>query len=241
MGKTDFGKIADYADFVSTDPFRNGLHYPAVIEKIGDVEGKRILDVGCGDGFFTRMLAQKGARLVGYDISPEKIEEAKNFDDVSNNNIQFLVATPKTLISNQQFDVAVSVMVLPYATSSEDLKYFFESTFNVLKSEGCFVSIIFNPLFERFGEKIGSRRFERQGDNNVQVNFLNPKTGDVTFTSVLNQFTKQQYELAAKGAGFGNIQWFPLSPTELFVEKFGEDFWKDVISSQPYSLFVVTK
>jgi SAM-dependent methyltransferase len=69
---TDFGQIKNYADYIKEDPFRRGLHFPAVEELLGDVSRRRILDVGCGDGLFPRLLAQRGASVVGYDKAPEK-------------------------------------------------------------------------------------------------------------------------------------------------------------------------
>ena len=39
-------------------PVRRGLHYPAVELVLGDLRKKLILDVGCGDGLFPRLLAE---------------------------------------------------------------------------------------------------------------------------------------------------------------------------------------
>jgi SAM-dependent methyltransferase len=44
---------------------------------LGDVRGKRILEVGCGDGFKAITLALRGATVVGVDISPRAIEVAR--------------------------------------------------------------------------------------------------------------------------------------------------------------------
>lgn len=44
---------------------------------LGDVRGKRILEVGCGDGTNAVLLALKGATVVGVDISPRAIEIAR--------------------------------------------------------------------------------------------------------------------------------------------------------------------
>ena len=39
--KTDFGQLKKYADYVKKDPFRRGLHYPAVEEVLGDLFATR--------------------------------------------------------------------------------------------------------------------------------------------------------------------------------------------------------
>ncbi len=241
MSKTDFGKIKEYANFVAQDPFRNGLHYPAILRILGLVKDKNILDVGCGDGLFTRMLAEKGASLVGYDMAPEMIEKARKFNQLHDASVLFKVATPETFKSNVKFDAAVSVMVLSYATSPSNLKEFFISTYYALKPGGTFSSVIFSPTFKRFSEVLGARRFEKLEDNNVEVYFLNPKTKQAVFTSVLHQFTRSEYESSAREAGFATWDWLSLYPAEVSQGELGDDFWAGVVSSQPYSVLVAKK
>src|SRR5215475_3765417 len=49
-----------YGAFIRRDPFRIGLHYPAVLAALGNRK-MRILDVGCNEGLFPRLLAARGA------------------------------------------------------------------------------------------------------------------------------------------------------------------------------------
>jgi len=51
--------MRNYADYISEDPFRRGLRFPAIEEVLGDLNSKRILDIGCGDGLFPRLLAPR--------------------------------------------------------------------------------------------------------------------------------------------------------------------------------------
>ncbi|MGH9907568.1 MAG: class I SAM-dependent methyltransferase, partial [Pyrinomonadaceae bacterium] len=44
---------------------------------LGDVKGKTILEYGCGDGVNTVLLANRGARVIALDLSPELIDVAK--------------------------------------------------------------------------------------------------------------------------------------------------------------------
>jgi SAM-dependent methyltransferase len=45
---------------------------------LGDVRGRRVLEVGCGDGCNAILLALKGATVVGIDVSPRAIEVSRN-------------------------------------------------------------------------------------------------------------------------------------------------------------------
>lgn len=47
--------------------FNSQIYLAAVNELLGNVKRKRILDAGCGDGFFSLELAQKGALVTAVD------------------------------------------------------------------------------------------------------------------------------------------------------------------------------
>lgn len=53
--------------------------FPArLLELLGDLSGKDVLDAGCGQGYPTRMLAARGARVTGIDLSPRLIRKARD-------------------------------------------------------------------------------------------------------------------------------------------------------------------
>jgi 2-polyprenyl-3-methyl-5-hydroxy-6-metoxy-1,4-benzoquinol methylase len=69
---TDFGRLPEYGPYVATDSYRSGLFYPAVLKELGELSGKRILDIGTGNSPFPRLLAGRGAVVVAYDKSRNK-------------------------------------------------------------------------------------------------------------------------------------------------------------------------
>ena len=59
----------------------------AIMEKLPeDLRGARILDAGCGTGVLSRMLDEKGAEVVGVDISEKLIEVAKDRSNLNKNS-----------------------------------------------------------------------------------------------------------------------------------------------------------
>lgn len=60
---SDLGPLTNCAGYIKTDPFRRALHFRGVEAALGDPSGKRILDIGCGDGLFPRLLAQRSATI----------------------------------------------------------------------------------------------------------------------------------------------------------------------------------
>jgi len=64
-----------WEEFVESgaDYYRHSVHGPALLAVCEPLAGLRILDLGCGQGFFCRELARCGARVVGIDISEQQL------------------------------------------------------------------------------------------------------------------------------------------------------------------------
>lgn len=72
--------LADAYDAVAgtdADYYRTKVIGPGLLKAAGRVEGLRVLDIGCGQGYFSRLLAEAGAHVVGVDISERQIAHAR--------------------------------------------------------------------------------------------------------------------------------------------------------------------
>jgi len=237
----DFDQLTNYASFIKDDPFRRALHFPAVEEALGDLNKKRILDIGCGDGLFSRLLAERGAAVVGYDRARQKIAEAQARVAAPGLEFTFVVATPHTFSHDGTFDAATSVMVLHYATSPEELAVFFRSASRHLGPGGQFISVVINPLFSAFGEDFVVRRFARLEGNIMRTEFLDRTSGRVEMTMEAAQYTSEEFERAAISGGMKPVAWKKLFATPDAVQQMGASFWQPCHEHQPYSLFVAQR
>jgi 2-polyprenyl-3-methyl-5-hydroxy-6-metoxy-1,4-benzoquinol methylase len=68
-----------YAEGQATgrDIYRYEVFGPAQVALCGDVDGARLLDVGCGAGYFARAMAERGASVTGVDLSPRLLDHAR--------------------------------------------------------------------------------------------------------------------------------------------------------------------
>src|SRR5690242_13409159 len=95
--------------FAESDVNRLFLLDPVMLEVCGDVRDKAVLDVGCGEGRFCRMLASRGAKVTGVDPTERLIEEARMLDS----NGRHVVAGGEALpFPNRSFDLVVSYVTL---------------------------------------------------------------------------------------------------------------------------------
>jgi ubiquinone/menaquinone biosynthesis C-methylase UbiE len=65
------------AQATGKDHYRYEFFGPAQIAMCGDVQGLRVLDAGCGAGYFSRAMAERGATVTAFDISSRMIEHAQ--------------------------------------------------------------------------------------------------------------------------------------------------------------------
>lgn len=236
----DWGRIDIYGAFIRKDPFRIGLHYPAVLAEL-ETAKMRILDVGCNEGLFPRLLAAQGASVVGYDSAPERIAEAKRQEETQRFGIKYHIATPRTFSGGHVFDAAVSVMVLNYAACLDDLMAFFVSTGRHLVPGGRFVSVVLNPAFSAFGENFVVRRITKLQGNAVRMEFFDDDSSVPKITAVQHQYTQEEFERAAVQGRMAPEPWKELFATRAAVAELGDNFWRRCHQAQPYALFMTRK
>lgn len=64
-----------------TDYYRTEVHGPSLLAACGKVRGLRALDLGCGQGYSSRQLAVRGARVVGVDLSEAQLANARRHEE----------------------------------------------------------------------------------------------------------------------------------------------------------------
>ncbi|MBN1880036.1 methyltransferase domain-containing protein [bacterium] len=95
------------------DVYRDYLNTPAFLAMLPDVRGLSGIDIGCGEGHNTRLIARRGARLAGIDISDVFIRYAIEEEQREPLGINFHIASAVAIpFPDSHFDFAVAVMSL---------------------------------------------------------------------------------------------------------------------------------
>ena len=188
--QTKWNKAAEaWVDFVQTgkDYYRDELNNPVMFELLGDISRKCILDLGCGEGYNTRIMAQKGAHVVGVDFSQKMIDFALQQEKKENFGIKYYVLDVGNLhlFSPGIFDVVTCFMALQ---DIENYKNAVREVWRVLIKGGRFVFVIPHPCFEKRvidGTVIGG--WEYKGDR---------KTSDALYYKVDRYFDTHGYTIS---------------------------------------------
>ena len=115
-----------------------------MLKLLGEVHGKRILDVGCGNGYLCRKLAKAGAAVTGVDLSDGFLAIAMSREREENLGISYHhgSASEMDFLSDRQFDKAVANYVL---MDIQNYTGAIRHVFQLLRSGGCFVAVISQP------------------------------------------------------------------------------------------------
>ena len=128
------------------DHYRDGLNTPAFFEMLPEVDGLFGLDVGCGEGHNTRLLAERGARMVGIDVSERFVRYASEAEHEHPLGIRYEVASAVELpFDGACFDFATAFMSLMDIPETERV---LAEVFRVLRPGGFFQFSITHPCFD---------------------------------------------------------------------------------------------
>jgi ubiquinone/menaquinone biosynthesis C-methylase UbiE len=128
------------------DVYRDLVNTPAFLAMLPDVSGLALLDIGCGEGHNTRLLADRGAHVVGIDIAERFIEHALSAERKEPRGVSYQIASAVELpFADETFDAATSFMALMDVPESDRA---IAEAYRVLKPGGFFQFSITHPCFD---------------------------------------------------------------------------------------------
>ena len=123
---------------------------PVIFRALGDTRGKSLLDLACGDGFYTRRFRTECAAdpVMGIDLSPKAIEQAEAIEQREQLGIEYKVGDVMELTLERRFDIATAIHLLHYLESAVEIESTLRAIYNLLSDGGHFVTMIANPEFD---------------------------------------------------------------------------------------------
>ncbi len=128
------------------DTYRDHLNTPAFFDMLSDVQGLAGLDIGCGEGYNTRLLAQHGARMWALDIADVFVRHARELEAQQPLGIRYLVASAVEVpFAGASFDFATGFMSFMDVPETERV---LAEAYRVLKPGGFLQFSISHPCYD---------------------------------------------------------------------------------------------
>lgn len=121
---------------------------------LGDVAGKRAIELGCGGAQFGLALSKAGAEVTGVDIAEEQLAHARDLAAAHDEQIDLIEAsvTNIPMIEHESYDLAFSAFAFQWV---EDLRSCFSEAHRVLKPGGRLVFSVDHPLYRCLDPETG--------------------------------------------------------------------------------------
>lgn len=213
---------------ISTDDVHYGPVAPGERELglLGDVRGKRILEVGCGGGQNAIVLAKWGAICTGVDPSDAQLAHARRLALEHGVAVQFAngMAEDLSAFPAESFDLVLSSYAFDYVT---DLQRAYQEIWRVLKPGGPFVFCQSHPWFQAVGWHLA-------GDPEA------PEIGDYAAWPAMEEW-EWAFENGASAPMRGHLRPLAQILNQLIeagfsLERMVEQHYEDVIGASPEAL-----
>jgi 2-polyprenyl-3-methyl-5-hydroxy-6-metoxy-1,4-benzoquinol methylase len=221
------------------DRYRTELTDDAVLNAIGSAEGRRILDAGCGEGYMSRLLAHRGASVVGIDSCQGLIHAARDLNATEGLSISYEVGDVGALpLADAIFDIILCNHLI---NDLPDPAIPFQEFARVLKPRGRLVILMLHPCFyisrsteqRSNGGLISSEYFRvRRIEQHFEVGGITSPTTVVAWIRSLESYCELLFD-----AGFTITGLQEPRPTEQLLQ----DPWWRVSFSQPRFLLITAE
>jgi ubiquinone/menaquinone biosynthesis C-methylase UbiE len=245
---TDYDPIAELYQLSKRQPWRTHVEAHTFLGLVGDVTGRAVLDVACGEGFYTRLLKQRGAsRVVGIDLSAGMVELARTQEAEHQLGITYQVGDARNLAFDGEFDLVVAAYLLNYARDRSELAAMCAGIARCLKPGGRFVTVNSNPAthfptlpsFRKYGFEVANAAAGewREGSPIRWKFYLDGQEFEIE-----NYYLDvAAHEEALAAAGFRDIRWHAPQLAPQGEAEFGADFWSLLLTQCPVAFLECTR
>ena len=234
---TNYDSLTDEYRKSKFQPWRAHVESFTVLDILGVIEGKSVLDLACGEGFYSRILKRRHAdRVVGVDLSQGMIDLARKQELQNPLGIEYLAHDAKSLELGEKFDVVFAAYLLNYSQNFDDLIQMCKTVKRHLRPGGRFVSVNSNPNYR--GSSIAMRKYGFERDETpdidgkpIEYRFYDEKGSAIEVTNY--HLSESLHAEAFEVAGLPHLKWHSLRVSPEGLKDFGQAYWSEILQFEP--------
>lgn len=244
---TDYDGIAAEYRRAKQQPWRMHVEYHTLFALAGDLRGRSVLDLACGEGFHTRFIRRNGAaEVVGVDLSQGMVDLAMEEERRAPLGIRYLQGDAATLDLGRTFDLVMAAYLLNYARDEAELDRMARAIVRHLPPGGRFVTVNNNPAHARdlfdASRKYGFVKHAAlplADGVPVEYEFFLDDGSSVTITNF--HLGIDTHERVLRRAGFRQVAWHAASLAPGSSTGDPDGYWEEFLQRPPVVFLECTR
>lgn len=238
----DYDAFAEQYHRFKESPFCRFAEEPTYFTIIGDLEGKSVLDLACGEGHYTRLIKTRGAaRVVGVDYAEGMVALAREQEERAPLGIEYRVGDAARLGRLGDFDLVTASYLLNYAPDRGALIDMCRSAHENLKPGGRLVTLITNgdlahehyspasDKLKKYNIYFIAEAFPCTDGTPVKLYFCK----DEVFSVTMYHYDGATYKAALEEVGFKDVRSCAFTITPEGFAAMPAGYWRDFIDIAP--------
>ena len=228
---TDYDEIAEEYREIKNEPWRLYCEEYMMRKLVGDVTGKSVLDLACGEGHLSRRMKRWGAeRVLGVDLSQRMVDLARQQEAGHPLGIDYEARDVRGLDLGETFDLAVSGWLLSYSPTKGDLLEMARAIARHLRPGGRYVAIDnHHDIEHRHFEELRRYNLGKLVPDTVidetPVRILGYLASGRSFEMEVYHYSQATYDWALRSAGLSRIVWHQPEVAQEGIDRFGSEYW----------------
>ena len=228
-------------------PWRTYLEQPSALALLGDLNGLSALDLGCGEGHYTRLLKQLGAsQVLGVDLSSDMIELARQQERSHPLGIDYRVCDAGALKLQTKADLVFAGYLFNHARDRDELRAQFNTISGLLRPGGRLVALNNNPddppsNFDA-GRPYGySKSINGPLVEGAAIHYRFALEDGGVFELTDYYISREVMQTLMEDCDLQQVRWpQPVLAAE-GIEAMGADYWSAIMTTPPFCLIEATR
>ena len=228
-------------------PWRTYLEQPSALALLGDLNGLSVLDLGCGEGHYTRLLKQLGAsQVLGVDLSSDMIELARQQERSHPLGIDYRVCDAGALTLQTKADLVFAGYLFNHARDRDELRAQFSTVSGLLRPGGRLVALNNNPddppsNFEA-GRPYGySKSINGPLVEGAAIHYRFALEDGGVFELTDYYISREVMQTLMEDCGLQQVRWPQHVLAAEGIEAMGADYWSAIMTTPPFCLIEATR
>ncbi len=238
---TNYDLIAKQYKQCKQQPWRTHIETYTLMSLIDQPIDGPVIDLACGEGFYSRLIRARGAkRVTGLDISEGMIELARRQEEKDRLGIEYIVGDARGLQLGGDYDLAVAAYLLSHARNTDELFAMCDGITRCLRPGGRFVAVnsspaldfLAAPSYRKYGFETAVHGSKLREGTPIRLTFFlenGPFEIEDYFIDV------PTHEQVFRSAGFREIRWHAPQLSLEGETIFGREFWATFLEHPPIS------